>query len=902
MRKLALFANGTPAVVTHFAGVCGVSVSSGDGGAAATSSLAAPYGLTLDPTTGSLLIAEFGGHKVRRVNAAGVLTTLAGTGAPGYGGNGGSPLFALLRNPASVAVDPVCGTLFVSETWNCVVRRFPLNGTGVISVAAGVNANGFYGDGLPATAAALASPRGIDIDMYGRLFIADSTFARVRVVEPGGAGPCAPPATFTTSASASPSRAPSPSGSAAPPTPSTAPTVSAASSSPSLSAAPSASATNSAAPSACPPGSAPAPARVFTAATSPAAFYAPPRLIALYVSLWGAGGAGGNLTAPSFAAGGGGAFVGGWLGSAGLAALAAGSPLLVVAGGGGAYWPPPWAAPPVGGAYFTGASAYPYCGGTGAGASAVGLPGAVPLAVAGAGGGAGEAQPGRGATWDGSVPSPPCVVHGVGGLAFAGQSASLSAGGAPGCGCTTCANNGTAGGGPMLLPAHLATGGRGASCGGVGGGGFFGGGGGGWWNGGGAGSSFVGGLTGAWGQSAAGRIPGGAGAPGYAAGVGAGAAPRGSGGDGLVTLLPCVASGPSNDTSSSRNSSDSSARFPCNGDAKPSVTLFAHTGKAQSYVAPPNTTALFVALWGGGGSPGRYSDAGGGAFVGGFVGVPFLPPAATNYSVLVGSGGAYSVNKSVYPPAGYGAWPKTSSDIHACTGTSAGAAALGVVGAFPTGAPSIHSVTPPGAFLPLAAAGAGGSGGEQFSGGAATGDGTPSFTPSKGDGSCSGGSGFGGGSGGATAGGTIGCGSCCPGPGAAGAGTRLTFPAELASGGKPSGCGGGGGGGVGGAVRVGGGWGAARAPPHPQGSSAAPCVGWPTPPRARPAAATACHCWRAARACPRPPRPRLTAVATPLWAGAAGRGHRQCRLLWAERPQRCRAATPLRRSLRAWRR
>ncbi len=574
VRRLAFFANGTPSAVTHFAGVCGVSASSADGGAAAGSSLAAPYGLALDPA-GSLLIAEFNGHRVRHVSAAtGVLTTLAGTGAPGYAGNGGPALAALLRNPAGVAVDPVCGTVFVSESWNGVVRKFPVGG--VITLAAGRNANGFDGDGGPAAAAALASPRGIDIDMRGRLFIADSTFARVRAVEPGGTGPCAPPPTFTASA---------------------APTASAATPSPSLSAAPSATATRSAAHPACPPGSAPAALRVFTPATSPAAFYAPPGTAAVYVSLWGGGGAGGNATGGAF--GGGGAFVGGWLGGAGLAALAAGAPLLVVAGGGGAYWPAAWAPPPVGGAAFRGASGYPHCGGTGAGGSAVGLPGEAPLAVAGAGGGAGETSAGRGATWDGSVPAPPCTLWGASGAAFAGQSGSLVAGGAPGCGLIIANGNGTVGGGPMVLPTNLATGGAGALCGGVGGGGMYGGGGGAWWNGGGGGSSFVGGLTGAQGQSAAGRTPGGAAAPGYAAGVGFGALPRGRGGDGLATLLPCVVLATANESMTTISS------FPCGGGAVPSATIFTHTGEAQSYMAPPNTTALYAALWGAGGSPGK---------------------------------------------------------------------------------------------------------------------------------------------------------------------------------------------------------------------------------------------------------------------------------------------------------
>jgi hypothetical protein len=178
------------------------------------------------------------------------------------------------------------------------------------------------------------------------------------------------------------------------------------------------------------------------------------------------------------------------------------------------------------------------------------------------------------------------------------------------------------------------------------------------------------------------------------------------------------------------------------------------------------------------------------------VGVPYLPPLATTYSVLVGSGGGYSSISSAAVLGGFGAWPKAASDTFNCTGSSAGVAAVGVVGAFPTGSPAINSASPPGAFLPLAAAGAGGSGGEQFAGAAATADGTLSFAPSKGDGTCTGGSGFGGGTATAAAGGAVGCGACCGGPGASGAGTQLLFPSALAPGGRPFGCGGGGGGGA----------------------------------------------------------------------------------------------------------
>ena len=320
-------------VVTRYGGICGNGTASGDCGAAIASTLAAPSGLAFD-YFGNLLVVEFAGHRVRSISSStGIITTLAGTGVAGYT-SGVAASLAMLRNPFGIAVDPLCGTVFVGDSWNAVIRRFPANGS-TISVAVGVpGVTGFGGDGGAANASYLSSPRGLDIDAYGRLFIADSGFGRVRVVQPGGTGPCPPPSSPTAAASPSTTTLPSPSASRAP-TASPAPSISAASSSPTLSAPPSASATPSAYPSACPAGTTAAPLVVFPATTGSLLSFTPPRgLAAVYASLWGGGGSSGQgVSAP----GGGGAYVAGWLSPQALALLTApgAPPMLVMAGDGG---------------------------------------------------------------------------------------------------------------------------------------------------------------------------------------------------------------------------------------------------------------------------------------------------------------------------------------------------------------------------------------------------------------------------------------------------------------------------------------------------------------------------------------------------------------------------------------
>ncbi len=168
-------------IITTVAGT-GVAGFGGDGGPATAAKLKLPYGLAVD-TGGNLFIADLENNRVRRVSPDGAITTYAGTGNAGSSGDGGPAVQAQLLAPRNVAVDGA-GTLYISEFGGHRVRRVTTDGR--ISTVAGTGIAGFRGDGSAATAAQLAFPAGITVDRLGNLYIADSQNHRVRKVLPGG--------------------------------------------------------------------------------------------------------------------------------------------------------------------------------------------------------------------------------------------------------------------------------------------------------------------------------------------------------------------------------------------------------------------------------------------------------------------------------------------------------------------------------------------------------------------------------------------------------------------------------------------------------------------------------------------------------------------------------------------
>ena len=154
----------------------------GDGGLATRARLDGPLGLAAD-WRGNLYIADRGNHRVRMVNPAGVITTVAGTGRFASGGDGGPATEAQVGSPTDVEVDAI-GNLYIAQNLNVVRKVDP---TGMITTVAGqARRPGRSGDGGPATEALLSVPAGLAVDMSGNLYIADRSNRVVRRVDPTG--------------------------------------------------------------------------------------------------------------------------------------------------------------------------------------------------------------------------------------------------------------------------------------------------------------------------------------------------------------------------------------------------------------------------------------------------------------------------------------------------------------------------------------------------------------------------------------------------------------------------------------------------------------------------------------------------------------------------------------------
>ena len=123
-------------------------------------------------SAGNLYIADAGNHRIRKVDASGNITTVAGNGTHGYSGDGGAATSASLNNPSGVAVDGA-GNIYIADTYNQRIRK--VDASGNISTVAGNGSFGFSGDGGAATSASLDDPFGVAVDSAGNIYIADTT-------------------------------------------------------------------------------------------------------------------------------------------------------------------------------------------------------------------------------------------------------------------------------------------------------------------------------------------------------------------------------------------------------------------------------------------------------------------------------------------------------------------------------------------------------------------------------------------------------------------------------------------------------------------------------------------------------------------------------------------------------
>ena len=154
----------------------------GDGGPATSATLTAMSGLASDQN-GNLFIADTWADRVRKIDSGGTISTVAGTGEEGRSGDGGPAIEARLQRPHGVALDG-SGNMYIADTDNHLVRRVDASGT--ITTFAGTGDAGYAGDGGPATDAELHEPSAVAIDPEGNVFIAESRNRTVRKVDSAG--------------------------------------------------------------------------------------------------------------------------------------------------------------------------------------------------------------------------------------------------------------------------------------------------------------------------------------------------------------------------------------------------------------------------------------------------------------------------------------------------------------------------------------------------------------------------------------------------------------------------------------------------------------------------------------------------------------------------------------------
>jgi YD repeat-containing protein len=169
-------------IITTVAGT-GMEDFSGDGGPATAAALWLPRGVAVGPDC-ALYISDWGNIRVRRVAPDGTISTVAGNGSFGFSGDGGPATAARLAGPQGVGIAPD-GSLYIADDTNNRIRKVDPAGT-ITTVAGSGGIGGFSGDGGPATAALMRRPQSVAVTADGSLFIADFLNFRIRRVGPDG--------------------------------------------------------------------------------------------------------------------------------------------------------------------------------------------------------------------------------------------------------------------------------------------------------------------------------------------------------------------------------------------------------------------------------------------------------------------------------------------------------------------------------------------------------------------------------------------------------------------------------------------------------------------------------------------------------------------------------------------
>jgi sugar lactone lactonase YvrE len=172
-------------IMTTFAGK--TSGYSGDGGPAISAELFCPLGMAFGPD-GAMYFADHGNNRIRRIDTAGIIATIAGSGQTGidqgsFAGDGGPAVEARLQEPYGVAVDRV-GNVYVSDRDNNRIRK--IDAKGIISTIAGDGHTGFSRDGVLGSQTSIELPLGVTVDALGDVLFADADNKRVRMIDRHG--------------------------------------------------------------------------------------------------------------------------------------------------------------------------------------------------------------------------------------------------------------------------------------------------------------------------------------------------------------------------------------------------------------------------------------------------------------------------------------------------------------------------------------------------------------------------------------------------------------------------------------------------------------------------------------------------------------------------------------------
>ncbi len=173
--------DGSTGIITTIAGT-GTMGFSGDGGPAISAELGNPDGIALDPA-GNIYIADQNNHRIRMINTSGNISTIAGNGTVGYTGDGGPATAAHIHQPGGVFADG-SGNVYFVDLSNTVRK---IDASGIISTVAGTGVAGFTGDGGPATAARINQAwGGIVVDAFNNIYFSDQANNRIRKVDASG--------------------------------------------------------------------------------------------------------------------------------------------------------------------------------------------------------------------------------------------------------------------------------------------------------------------------------------------------------------------------------------------------------------------------------------------------------------------------------------------------------------------------------------------------------------------------------------------------------------------------------------------------------------------------------------------------------------------------------------------